>query len=100
MAFATGLEGFVTLLPWLRRDRKANGVVETKTLRWVQWGDIDRGDYAGPYAWYILIRLPSYLMKLAWYRDGEPTWHQRCLYFKGELPAGKEGWEMIEIECE
>lgn len=99
MGFATGFEGFVALLGWCRLDHE-EGTVEVET-RWFQWGYFTaRGQETG---WYILIRLPSYLMQIPWHLDqscGEPKWHQRCLLFKEKLPAGDCGWEMIEIACE
>lgn len=100
MAFATGFEGFVALLGWSRRDREA-GMLPAEDPGWFQWGYCtERGKEM---SWYILVRLPSYLMRAPFSQLGdraEPTWHQRCLLFREKLPAGDGGWEMIELECE
>ena len=97
MRFATGLEGFVMLLLWCRRDAERYSAVEAEPPSWFQWGHLtDRGD---PDGWYILIRLPSYLMKSAvWRWNGESTWHQRCLLFQEKGTSGNGAWEVIEIE--
>jgi hypothetical protein len=97
VSFATGLEGFAMLLPWFRCDLK-RGHVAAAEPRWFQWGYITHwGDYPDPDApgsWYILIRLPSYLMKPTDYDMGPPAWHQRVLLFKEGIPAGAGGWQM------
>ena len=99
MAFATGLEGFVMLLRWCRHDVKRYEASVGKP-RWFEWGYITHaGNYPDPSApdkWYILIRLPSYLMAPDVNTDGPPMWHQRVLLFLEKLPAGKGGWEMRE----
>jgi hypothetical protein len=99
MAFATGLEGFVQLLPWGRVDTDEGASMDTP--RWFQWGYVSRWGEKKPYGWYILIKLPFYSMQQAWYRwDGPPTWHQTCLIYKEKIPSGGSGWEFIEWECD
>lgn len=96
MRFATGCEGMAMLLPWFRQDREEGDALEP---RWFQWGYITRHGSGEPFAWYILIKLPSYSMQQAWMRwDGEPTWHQRVLIFKERLVGGDGTWLMTEFE--
>ena len=102
---ATGLEGFVMLLRWLRKDLKGLYGVMTEKPGWFQWGYIWRGDYDPvtrveyPCEWYIFVRLPSYLMKpCVW--DEKQRWHQRCAFFKERVPAGPGGWKEIEMVCD
>ncbi len=106
---STGLEGFVMLLRWLRVDIKGPYGVMREPPKWFQWGFIWKGDcdpvtrVEYPRKWYILVRLPSYLMKIPAWHDptfGEPIWHQRCALFKERVPAGRGGWEEIEMACE
>ena len=102
MSFACGFEGFVQMLGGaFRVDRNVIELL-SKPPRWFQWGYVDRGDIRDgvrvPSSWYILVRLPSYLMAPSWNTD-DYRWHQRCLYFKEPIPAGHGGWEMINIEC-
>ena len=97
LSMVTGLEGFVMLLPWFRVDRSAHQV-STKKPGWFEWGYIDTG-YEYP-DWYILIKLPSYLMKSNLYTEEPPTWHQRCLLFRERLPGGNGAWKEIEMECD
>jgi uncharacterized protein (DUF2126 family) len=84
-------------LPWCRQDVEQGNAADKP--RRFQWGYITRD--GEPISWYILIRLPSYVMQQAFWRwDGEPTWHQRCLLFREKLPASIGEWMMTEIECE
>lgn len=100
MAFATGFEGFVMTLRWCRVD-VVQGNVSPKP-RWFQWGYILRNEFStgNPYAWYILIGLPIYVMETPPWRDGEPTLHQRHLLFKEQIPSGESGWHWISWECQ
>ena len=85
------------LLPWFQVDRRRGEAPR----RWFQWGRVTHyGDYPGmteAKSWYIILRLPSWVMKESVY-DLQPRWHQRCLVFRGELPAGKEEWTLQEID--
>ncbi len=98
--FATGLEGFVMLLPWFRRDAEQGAIMGK--LRWFQWGYINRYGTQEREGWYILIGLPSYVMQASWsvWHDAPPTMHQRHLAFKEKLPGGNGTWQEIAIECE
>ena len=98
MAFATGLEGLVMMMGrFFRRDYQEGDLISNP--RWFQWGYVSREGGSRPARWYILVMLPSYVMKQAFLRwDGPPTWHQCALMFTGVLPAGAEGWRMIEVE--
>ena len=94
--FETGLEGWVMLLRWCRVDVQQYMV--SMKPRWFQWGYIMRGEET--YGWYILIRLPSYVMMVPLHRDNGPTMHQRCWMFKEKIPIGTAGsWTEIEMEC-
>ena len=94
MAFATGLEGFVMLLRWCKRDVEEG--YEVRKFGWFQWGFVTQ--YGGKAkGWYILICLPSYVMQNSFYRD-VPAWHQRVLLFRELLPTGKGSWHLVEWE--
>jgi hypothetical protein len=100
MGFATGMEGAAQLAWWARKDYEEGD--DISDARWFQWGYINPLSKRAPTLWYILIRLPSYQMKVPCWRDGEPRWHQLCLLFKERLPGnGKWGdgvWHTIELE--
>lgn len=91
------------LLRFCRHDLRGLGLLE-RPLPWLSWGYMWRGDLDAmgnefPRRWYILIKLPSYVMMPTDYGLGEPTWHQRFLAFKGDLPSGEEGWSIELLEC-
>ena len=94
MSSILGLEGLVMLAWWARVDREEGDDV---VGGWFQWGYITR--HGRDLAWYILIRLPSYSMEIPWYRDGRPSWHQRCLLFKEKVPNGIGEWRSVKWEC-
>lgn len=96
------------LCPWWRVDIE-HGATAMRPRRWLQWGYVNeqRRRWRAaelelvPVAWYVLIRLPSYLIKPPDFDLGEPRWHQRVLVFREKLPCGDgpwgEGkWEMQE----
>lgn len=102
MAFATGFEGLAQLLPCWRRDVQEGHVFIGKPL-WFQWGFINKAGTTHALSWYVLVRLPSYVMKLPWWAEdnlnAEPTWHQRVLIFREMVPTGAGGWYTLEWEC-
>ena len=87
MNFATGLEGFVMLLRWLRVDYIQDEIPGKQ--RWFQWGYVlrNRND-PKPEWWYILVKLPSYFVGYDIVSDRHDVWHQRTLIFRGQLPVG------------
>lgn len=106
----TGLESLLMLFPRWRVDIE-HGRAFATPARWLQWGYVTelrrrwrRGEFElTPVEWYIVIRLPSYLMK-HWEYAGpgsEPRWHQRVLVFREKLPCddgpwGEGKWQMQE----
>lgn len=89
------------LLRWLRRDYCEAQIMEKP--RWFQWGYVTKWNSKEPHGWYILIRLPSYVMMPPWsaWDDAEPVMHQRCLVFREKLPFQPgSGWQMTYMPCD